>query len=224
MGRRKHLRIAAEDWQRGVARFTQHIDRDPQEVRRAQAPPLVLLPGVWERWESTWEWAQALHGSGFDVHFAPDLDLELGSLEELAGRLLDWLASTGLERPILTAHSKGGLVGKQALVNRPQALKGLIACGTPFEGAPLAGLTPPALRMYNLRPSSPEIRSLQENVEANRRIILIEAQYDQNVPRVSRLPGAIRQVVPTAGHNSLLQDPATIRKIVAAAQHIQKRW
>lgn len=215
---------ALTDWGWAAKRRMQFALPKPDALRREGARSVVMLPGVWERWWTTWRWGQALHGAGFDVRFIPEIDLELGTIDSLAKRVLEQLDQQGITRPILVAHSKGGLVGKQAMVTEPGRILGLVACGTPFDGAPLARLTPPALKMSDLVPEAQQIRRLAQNTDANRRIASIEARWDQDVPAVGALPGGLYCQVPVIGHHQLLADPVTSERIVQFAEHMDEKW
>lgn len=221
---RNRLETAVEDWTLGISRLVDAPHVSPIDVRRPGEPAVIVLPGVWERWEATWRWASDLFEAGFDVHFIPELDLELGSLPDLGEKLLNWVRGSELDSPLIVAHSKGGLVAKEALVKDPSALRGVIACGTPFDGAPIASVTPLSLRVRNLRPGSPQIQELASNTEANQRIIAIEAAWDQNVPELQNLPGATVVKAPVEGHNHLLEDPSTAKLVTESALWALKNW
>lgn len=218
------LEVALADWRLGITGLLEPPQLAEEQVRLPGGPPVVVLPGVWERWTATWQWAVALHGAGFDVHFVPELDLELGDVQALGQRLLDWLGDNLVQHPIIVAHSKGGLVAKAALIADPEAIKGVIACGTPFEGAPIVKLTPLALRLRGLSPDSTQIRRLAESTAENEKIVAIEAAWDQNVPPVGQLPGSTLLEAPAIGHNQLLQDPETAELIVEVAEQINADW
>lgn len=174
----------------------------------------LVLPGVWERGEVLEPWARALRALGWDVRTVPDLDLQIGSLKELTQRLEDFLQDQSLHDVLIVAHSKGGLVAKQAMVgSQGWRISQLIACGTPFDGAPIANLTAPQLKMRSLVPWDPEIQALADNHEPNRRIVAIQAQWDQNVPADPVLPGATVITVAVEGHNALITAPEVIALI-----------
>lgn len=215
---------AVRDWGLGMRQKLRTTDEDPCAFRRPGATAVVVLPGVWEGWRVTLNWADALHGAGFDVHFIPELDRVLGSLPELARALRAHLDDRKIHRPIVVAHSKGGLVAKQAMVEDPGRLRGLIACGTPFFGAAITNHLPGFTRLPDLSPQDQNIRSLAAHHEHNDRIVMIEAKWDQNVATLGPLPGSLHCVVPVVGHNRLLDDRATARRIVQFARHIEARW
>lgn len=216
--------LALADWGSAAKRRFTFSTPDVRALQRPGARTVVLLPGVWERWGSTWSWGEALFAAGFDVRFVPELDLTLGSLKDLSDQLLSFLDRQVLEPPIIVAHSKGGLVAKRAMISNPERITGLVACGTPFDGAPLARYTPPGLKMNDLAPEAEEIRDLAANTDVNRKIVLIEAEWDQDVPQAESFPCGFRCTVPVAGHHRLLIDPLTTERIVQFVIHIDKHW
>lgn len=218
-GAAENAGVAAADWHLGTRQRLRQGHLDPEGLRRPGAAPVVLLPGVWGPWESTWSWGEALHAAGYDVRFVPRMTYELGDLPGLAATLREEASQQGFEGAVVVAHSKGGLVGKQALVDYPGLFRGLVACGTPFGGAPLARWAPFISRMRNLRPEDRQIRRLGKHTAVNQRIASIQAAWDQNVPMTGFLPGAFCAVVPVRGHNLLLDEPAVAQRIVQFANY-----
>ena len=198
------------------------LDRAPNAsapaTKPSRKPVAVLLPGVWENWEVLSSWGRALSAVGFDVRFVPALDLQLGSIKALSQVLADFLATNELENALVVAHSKGGLVAKKAMGDSEGwRVRRLISCGTPFEGAPIAALSPKLLRMRSLVPQDPEIRELGASTQPNKRIVAIEAKWDQNVPRTTSLPGGKVVTANVRGHHSLLHAPEALALIVRYA-------
>ncbi len=178
------------------------------------AATAILLPGVWERWEALTSWGRALHTLGWNVEFVPELDLQFGSLSKLAADLCEHLERRDLQDVLVVAHSKGGLVTKKAMtMEEGWRISKLISCGTPFDGAPIASLTPYALEMRSLVPWNEELQELRKDIEPNTRIVAIQAEWDQNVPPNPYLPGAQIATVPVHGHNALLTAPEVIALI-----------
>lgn len=214
--------LALADWSRGWGPNLLHHTRRVLGAGPITDFPLtdtgartaVLLPGVWERWESLATWGRALHALGWNIEVIPELDLLLGSLQELADKLQKALQSANLEQVLIVAHSKGGLVAKQAMLGEEGwRIARLISCGTPYNGAPIASLSVPALQMRSLVPWNEEITSLASRDEPNEKIVAIQAEWDQNVPSDPKLPGAQIITVPVTGHNALLTAPEVIAVI-----------
>ena len=215
--------MALADWGKGTgkslaARTRRALDSDWSEdqLRRLGAPTAVILPGWLREWETVLPWGQALHSIGWDVRFVPALDRQIGSLPELAATLNQFLEEEGIEDALIVAHSKGGLVGKQAMVEGGSITR-LIAVGTPFEGAPLAHVLPANTGGESLTPDGQEITNLQSHTEVNHRIHAIEAALDQNVPTLQNLPGANIVRTDVEGHTALLDAPEVIAWISVLA-------
>ncbi len=218
---------ALEDWgtawvRSAIIGLRRSIGRTPKKLcpgsKRPDRQVAVLLPGIWENWEVLSSWGRALRAVGFEVRVVPALDLQLGSIQSLSQVLTGFLVESGLEDVVVVAHSKGGLVAKAAMSGEEGwRIRRLISCGTPFEGAPLAALSPRLLRMRSLVPENPEIEKLNEDTRPNQRIVAIEATWDQNVPRLTSLPGGNVVRVNVRGHHSLLHAPEAVALVVRYA-------
>ncbi len=221
----RHLWLALRDWQLGWR--TQIVISTGRALKRSSveyflgtgpntaSPVAILLPGAWERCEVLKPWARALLEAGFDVRLLPEFDMQEGTLRELGDRLSDYLESNDVEDVVIVAHSKGGLVGKVALTGEQGwRIRRIISCGTPYQGAPIAHLSPARLNMRSLVPWNEEIVELAKRNDENSRIIAIRAAWDQNVPSSLELPGARIVTVPVTGHNRLLIAPEAARAIV----------
>ncbi len=219
--RSRQFRVALRDWRTGWGQRWRPHSETLEELRNPGAEPVFLLPGVWEKWQALWSWGLSLAEVGYDINFVPELDGQFGDLDALAQRLLEAIGDTS---PIVVGHSKGGLVAQKALQLAPDSLWGVIAVASPFRGAPLARLALPGLRMFDLRPGTEQIDILTEDTRLNHKLITIEAQWDQNVPRVGLIRGSLHQTVPVVGHNALLTAPAAQEAIVQAARHISNSW
>lgn len=208
------------DWQVSMRTHAQRVlagGKDPNEYRQpeeAKAPTAILLPGIWEPWENLSNWGRALFALGWDVRFIPELDLQLGSLAELSKILTDYLQKNDLLEVLVVAHSKGGLVTKAAMVSEEGwRIDHLIACGTPFEGAPIAVVPPEIMQTKTLVPGSEELVELSSQTDVNKKITAVQAKWDQNVPANPHLPGAQIVTVDVTGHNALLHAPEVIAQI-----------
>lgn len=195
-----------------------HASGEATAFRRGGAPTAVILPGWLREWEAVEPWGRALHAIGWDVRFVPALDGQPGSLHDLGETLLGFLEEEELDGVLVVAHSKGGLVTKQAMtMEGGDRIALLVAVGTPFEGAPLAQVLPSEAGGDSLRPDNDELSRLEKNTDVNRRICAIEAKRDQNVPSLENLPGA--QIIRTEveGHTALLDAPEVLAWIVTLA-------
>jgi triacylglycerol lipase len=182
----------------------------PNAYRRPDATPpaIVLLPGIYEHWTFLRPVADLLRTHGYDVHAVADLGYNGGTIEEMAGRVDRYIRRERIERSVLVAHSKGGLIGKWLLAHHNQAavIQGLVTVNTPFAGSALARWLPlPALRVF--LPHSPELVALTASHQVNQDIVSIYGRFDPHIPGGSHLEGARNVRLPTSGHFLPLADP-----------------
>lgn len=191
-----------------------------REPVRPRVPPVVLVPGVYEHWTVLRRAAATLHAAGHPVHVLPELRNNRAPIADGADVLLRYLDRTGLTGVVVVAHSKGGLIGKLALVRQGEQgrLAGVVAVATPFAGSAHARRVPlAAVRAF--RPDDPLIRSLTAERAADARIVSIYSRYDPHIPAGSRLDGAAGNVVlGTPGHFRVLADPALPSVLVRAVR------
>ncbi|MEX5298875.1 alpha/beta hydrolase [Kocuria sp. CPCC 205292] len=191
---------------------------DPAHYRGPGAPgrpPVVLIPGIYESWTFMLPVAGVLREHGHDVHVVEDLRFNTGTIEEMAALVDEHIRREELERCVLVAHSKGGLIGKHLLAhhNARTVIQGLVAVNTPFSGSKLARLLPlPAIRVF--LPHSPELTALTTRREVNQRIVSVYGLFDPHIPGGSRLEGARNVQLGTRGHFLPLSDPRVHRAIV----------
>lgn len=177
-----------------------------QAVGRA---PVVLVPGVYESWAFLRRLADAVHRDGHPVHVLPTLGHNRGPVPDAAALLGRYVADRGLDGVVVLAHSKGGLIGKLAMLREdPEGrLRGMVAIATPFGGSPLARWVPfPAVRVF--RPTDATLMALAAERAVNARIVSVYGPFDPHIPTGSRLDGAMANIeVGTPGHFRVLADP-----------------
>jgi pimeloyl-ACP methyl ester carboxylesterase len=163
--------------------------------------PVLLIPGVYESWRFMQPVAEHLFRDGHPVHVLDKLGYNTGDIADLALVVADYLEREDLTDVTVVAHSKGGLIAKQALA-RPGILdrvRHVIAVNTPFSGSRYAYLF--LLRSVRIfTPTSPVIRALSLDTAVNARISSLFSVFDPHIPESSRLPGAENIVLPTIGH------------------------
>ena len=173
--------------------------------------PVLLIPGVFESWRFLQPVAEHLHRRGHPVHVLDELGWNTRSIPDLAVLVADHLEQEDLRDVTVVAHSKGGLIAKQAF-GQPATLarvRHLIAVGTPFSGSRYASLfLLPSVRMF--APRASVIRALALETAVNRRISSLYSVFDPHIPETSHLDGAENIVLPTIGHFRPLGDPRTL--------------
>jgi pimeloyl-ACP methyl ester carboxylesterase len=180
--------------------------------------PVVIVPGVFERWNFLRPMANRLAEAGHPVHVIPELGINAGPIPAAAARVGEFLERRDLRGVALVAHSKGGLVGKAAMLeDADRRIDRLVAVATPFGGSRMAHFTlVPALRAF--RPRHPVIRRLVAEREVNARITSIYPSFDPHIPEGSALEGGTNVRLDVIGHFSVLEDPAAIEAVLAAVE------
>ncbi|NUU17845.1 hypothetical protein HP550_11360 [Cellulomonas humilata] len=184
---------------------------DPDDLRRPEhpaGPPVVLVPGVYESWHFLLPLAMLLHDHGVRVHVLPDLGNNRRPVPFGASVLGRYLLEHDLRDVVLVAHSKGGLIGKLAMVQEHQdaRIASMIAVNTPFDGSVLARwFLVPSVRAF--RPADATILALAAEREVNARITSVYSHWDPHIPEGSALEGAQEVVLDTPGHFRPLADP-----------------
>lgn len=183
------------------------------------APDVVLVPGVYESWHFMRPVARLLHGAGHAAHVLPHLGYNVGPIAAAAGVLGAYLRTKDLRDVVVVAHSKGGLIGKLAMLREdPEGrIRSMVAINTPFAGSAYARWLPVAsLRVF--RPDDAGLLELAAEQEVNARITSVYAPWDPHIPGGSVLPGAANVQLETPGHFRPLTDPRLERVLLAAVR------
>lgn len=196
---------------------------EPQKYRRPGMgrPAVVLLPGIYERWTFMVPVAEVLSEHGYDVHPVVDLGKNSGTIADMAHVVDRYIQAEGINRCVLVAHSKGGLIGKRLLARHNEAgvIQGLVGVNTPFAGSALARLLPlPSLRVF--LPHSRELATLRASRHVDERIVSIFSRFDPHIPGGSYLKGAHNVEVESRGHFRILSAPAVHTAIVKGVQSL----
>lgn len=196
-----------------LGRSTPDRWRQPTTGERS---PVLLVPGVFESWRFMQPVADHLHRRGHPVHVLAELGWNTRAIPELADVVAEHLEREDLRDVTVVAHSKGGLIAKQAL-GRPGTLarvRHVVAVGTPFSGSRRASLVPlPSVRMF--APHGAVVRALALETAVNGRITSLYSVFDPHIPETSHLAGAENVVLATIGHFRPLAAPATLALITA---------
>jgi hypothetical protein len=190
----------------------------PAHYSAGSGRPVVILPGVYERWHFLRPIADRLAAAGHPVHVVASLGINARPIPLSATRVLDALRREDLRGVALVAHSKGGLIGKSAMLDDAEGrIDRLVAVATPFSGTRMADLTlVPALRTF--RSSHPVIRRLAAERAVNARITSIYPAFDPHIPEGSAIDGGTNVEVDIVGHFRVLEAPATIDAVLDAVE------
>jgi hypothetical protein len=199
--------------------------RPPVAWREGGGRAVVLLPGTYETWHLLAPIADALHADGHPVHVIETIGANRRPIPWVAAEVRRALAERDLRGVVLVTHSKGGIVGKQLLVEElalaaaDRRVAHLAAIAAPFGGSSMARLVPAgALRAFV--PGDALLVRLAAERAADARITSVYPRVDPHVPEGSRLDGAENVEIDVVGHFRVLRDPRTIaalRSVVSAA-------
>jgi len=179
---------------------------------------VILLPGIYERWEFMKPIARVLLAAGYSVHVIEGLGYNRGRVDQAAKLVESYVTANNLKNCVIVAHSKGGLIGKYLLsYGNTRRFKGMVALNTPFGGSVYAYLLPLAsLRMF--APTSSLLALLSKDEAANKRIHSIYGVFDPHIPGGSFLKGATNIRLKAYGHFRIIQDSRVHRALLDAVK------
>lgn len=183
------------------------------------AEPVVVIPGVYERWQIMRPIVDHVHRLGHPVHVVEPLGFNVGTVPAMAAVVAEYIRLHDLDNVTIIAHSKGGLIGKYVMTT-PEAggrVNRMVAVCTPFSGSRYAYFAmTPVIRAFS--PRNPVLRTLLANLEINHRITSVYGTFDPHIPGGSRLDGAVNIQLDTMGHFRIIGDKAlqaAIERILA---------
>lgn len=210
---------AAEDWLYAAAWQVRSLGPTaPGDYRSGSRHPVVVVPGVWETWHFMRPLMDALHERGHPIHVIDELGHNVLDVPDSAQLLMRVMDADNLDRVLLLAHSKGGLIGKYAMahLDHRERIDHLVAIATPFAGSSYARFAPVHhLRIF--RSSDPVLAALSRERRANARITSVYGVFDTMIPGGSELPGARNIRLPVGGHFHILGDPRTREVVLETA-------
>lgn len=182
--------------------------------------PIILIPGVYEKWQFMKPIAILLAKRGHAVHVIEGLGYNVGTLNDMATIVGDYLHTNQLTHCVIVAHSKGGLIGKYLMMSKEHTatVRQLITLNTPFGGSRYALFLPISpVRMF--LPTADAITTLAAHTTANRRITSIYAAFDPHIPEGSYLGGAHNVQLNISGHFRIMHDKKVHQAILDALRH-----
>lgn len=191
---------------------------DPARFRTGTERPCIVIPGVYETWQFMRRIVEHLHGAGHPVFVITDLRHNRRPVADTAEVVARFVDQHQLDDVFIAAHSKGGLIGKYAMLKLDphRKLVRMVAIATPFSGSRYANWAPNrTLRAF--RANDPVTSLLAAEDLVNDRITSIFGRFDPIIPESSVLPGARNIELPVGGHFQVLQHPATLETVVAEA-------
>lgn len=183
----------------------------------AQTPPIILIPGIYEKWHFMKPLADTLSRRGYAVHVVQSLGYNTGQVDEMAERVQAYARKHNLSRYAVVAHSKGGLIAKYLLGLDPQAMTRVVTINTPFGGSRYAGLFPlRSLRLF--MPTSTIILLLAKDALSNAKITSLYSLFDPHIPDGSFLKGATNHQLDMRGHFRIMSSKQLHRTVIQALE------
>jgi triacylglycerol lipase len=194
-----------------------HDDAHAFEDGRDDRPTILVLPGVYERWQFMLPIIRRLHARGHGVHVVGTLGANVGRVAEMARRARVYLEEEDLRDVVIVAHSKGGLIGKHlmAFEDPDRRIRTMVAINAPFGGSSYARFIP-IRSIRDFSPRNGALVALGRSREANARITSIHARFDPHIPGGSALDGAVNERVAASGHFRIMGDEDVLRRVEAA--------
>jgi predicted alpha/beta hydrolase family esterase len=157
------------------------------------------------------------------VYVVPNLGYNLYSVPDSSAIVNEVIKKENLTNVILVAHSKGGLIGKHALIHRnsDNAILGMVSIATPYSGSAMAKLVPYD-PIRELLKDNATIKDLQSHEQVNTKIVSICPLYDNHVwaEEGSHLKGAKNIDVDVHGHHKIVYDDEVIKKVLESTEEM----
>jgi len=195
---------------------------NPKRYRngRDDRAPILILPGIYERWQFLRPVIERLHKEGHPVHVVTTLGYNRGEVTAGAKLARTYLEQHDLRGVVIVAHSKGGLIGKQlmAFEDPEQRIESMVAINTPFGGSRYARFFPGrAIRAFVS--TNETLLALTKREEINPRITSIFAEFDPHIPEGSALVNARNMKMEIGGHFRILAAPSVLDAVAASVVH-----
>lgn len=190
----------------------------PDEFLSGTGRHVLIIPGIFEDWRFMLPLIRTLHDAGHPVHVVTVLQRNRLAVPKAAELIAGYLRDRDLTDVLIVAHSKGGLIGKFAMMalDPGRRLVRMVAVASPFSGSRYAGfMLLPSLRA--LSPRSAVTLQLSREQRVNERITSIYGLFDPHIPEGSVLPGARNIQLDTGGHFRILAHEETLKTVLEEA-------
>lgn len=185
--------------------------------------PVIIIPGILGKWSFMKKIADDISLLGHPVYIVPKLGYNLHTIPDSSSLVSNVIQKENLKNVILVTHSKGGLIGKHALIhhNDEKRILGMVSVATPYSGSAMAKLVP-LDSFRELHNDSIIIKDLGSHTAVNKKIISISPEYDNHVwaEKGSHLEGAINITVSVHGHHKVIYDTDVTEKIKESIEKI----
>ncbi|QYF89149.1 triacylglycerol lipase [Arthrobacter sp. PAMC25284] len=191
----------------------------PDEFLGGTGRPVVVIPGIYEDWRFMLPLIRELHAAGHPVHVVTVLQRNRLKVPNAAALIAGHLRDKDLRDVMIVAHSKGGLIGKYAMMSLDpeRRISRMVAVCAPFSGSRYAHyMVLPSLRA--LSPRNAVTVQLAREQSVNERITSVYGLFDPHIPEGSVLPGARNVQLDTGGHFRILAHKDTIHAVLTEAE------
>lgn len=188
--------------------------------------PVIIIPGVFNRWSFMKKIADEISSEGHPVHVVSGLGYNLFSIPKSSDQVASIIEKEDVHNVVIVSHSKGGLIGKHVLVhhNSDNRILGMVSIATPYSGSEMAKLLPIS-PLNELRTGGDIISDLHLNTVVNSNIVSLIPEYDNHVWAVEGcyLEGAKNIQVKVHGHHKVLYDEHVITTVISSIDELSKK-
>ena len=188
------------------------IKTPPEEWKSGNKGSILIIQGFWDTWSGLFTIGDFLNKIGFKIFVVKKLGFNIQPLAESVEIVRDYIVKSNLDKFIIVAHSKGGLISKMLLNDSSinDKVDKVITIATPHEGSVLGYSR--ILNTYEFLPNSKLIKELNKNRYLNKKIINIFPCVDNVVvPNKSLvLKGSTNMCLNIGGHNNILKSKLTL--------------
>lgn len=179
---------------------------------------IILVPGLLEYWGVLLKYGLLSARLGHNVHVVRQLGNNIATIQKSSETIKRYIDENIDGEVFAITHSKGGIIGKQLLLDG--YLQGLIAIATPFSGSEAAESIPILWPFKELRKESATILNLLNNDSVNEKIISIFPTYDNLISSGSYIDGGDNIHIPSKGHHKILTSALTLKVV----ENVIKKW
>lgn len=181
-----------------------HFVKPPEEWGKGTKGDVIIVPGFNETWIFQKTLANFLNKNGYRIHTIPTIDHNTHTITHCVREIESYIRIKKLNKVILLAHSKGGLIVENVINTSPihKNIEKAFTLSVPYKGTiwGYAGF-------QNLNELSFHSKKLAKKSSRNKKIINMYSIIDQHVipNRNLLLDGATNIQVKTYWHTRILE-------------------
>ncbi len=184
----------------------------PDDWKRGEKETVLVLQGIYEQPYFLMTIAKELHTMGYGINSVYNQKETEEKIEFLAEKTAQFIINNKLQKVILVAHSKGGLVAKYLVDTYPEInrlIKKIVTLSSPFQGSLLANLVP---GYKQLDYKNTFLEKMGKHNENNHKFLVLYPKFDNHVVPFSslKLSEAKNICILINGHTRILESPETL--------------